>query len=102
MRISDWSSDVCSSDLFDRTIIMSNEDSSRFRRLAARRPAGVVEAHAIDEFDGRVRRFEFVELLLNFDALAFPRSEARRVGKECVSTCSSRGSPCHSKTKTER
>src|SRR3546814_19502765 len=28
------------------------------------------------------------------------RSEERRVGKECVSTCSSRGSPCHYKKKT--
>src|SRR3546814_13973390 len=26
-----------------------------------------------------------------------PRSEERRVGKECVSTCRSRGSPYHSK-----
>src|SRR3546814_12597262 len=26
-----------------------------------------------------------------------PRSEERRVGKECVSTCRSRGSPCHYK-----
>src|SRR3546814_20614357 len=32
------------------------------------------------------------------DVIAF-RSEARRVGKECVSTCSSRGSPSHSKKK---
>src|SRR3546814_16743383 len=28
-----------------------------------------------------------------------PRSEARRVGKECVSTCRARGSPYHKKTK---
>src|SRR3546814_16603276 len=30
-----------------------------------------------------------------------PRSEERRVGKECVSTCSSRWSPYHSKKKTK-
>src|SRR3546814_12804849 len=30
------------------------------------------------------------------------RSEARRVGKECVSTCNSRGSPDHEKTKKRR
>src|SRR3546814_16899093 len=29
-----------------------------------------------------------------------PRSEERRVGKECVSTCRSRWSPYHSKKKT--
>src|SRR3546814_11142809 len=28
------------------------------------------------------------------------RSEERRVGKECVSTCRSRRSPCHKKKKT--
>src|SRR3546814_17263920 len=38
---------------------------------------------------------------LNFagDQEDFTRSEARRVGKECVSTCRSRGAPYHSKTK---
>src|SRR3546814_18893033 len=30
---------------------------------------------------------------------AAKRSEARRVGKECVSTCRSRGSPCPKKKK---
>src|SRR3546814_19435558 len=32
---------------------------------------------------------------------ASTRSEERRVGKECVSTCRSRWSPYHSKTKTQ-
>src|SRR3546814_16222254 len=32
--------------------------------------------------------------------LAAPRSEERRVGKECFSTCRSRWSPYHSKKKT--
>src|SRR3546814_11013291 len=31
-----------------------------------------------------------------------PRSEERRVGKECVSTCRSRWSPYHSKKKTKK
>src|SRR3546814_16651274 len=30
------------------------------------------------------------------------RSEERRVGKACVSTCRSRGSPCHSKKQTKK
>src|SRR3546814_14751554 len=30
------------------------------------------------------------------------RSEERRVGKECVSTCRSRGSPSHSKKKNHK
>src|SRR3546814_17318128 len=32
-------------------------------------------------------------------SVSSPRSEERRVGKECVSTCSSRWSPYHSKKK---
>src|SRR3546814_18952088 len=34
--------------------------------------------------------------------LVFVRSEERRVGKECVSTCRSRGSPYHSKKRASR
>src|SRR3546814_13450364 len=37
--------------------------------------------------------------LLRFQAAA-PRSEERRVGKECVSTCRSRWAPCSSKKNT--
>src|SRR3546814_15880310 len=33
------------------------------------------------------------------DAQAIQRSEERRVGKECVSTCRSRGAPYHKKKK---
>src|SRR3546814_13192923 len=35
----------------------------------------------------------------NRDLVDYPRSEERRVGKECVGTCSSRWSPYHSKKK---
>src|SRR3546814_11116140 len=76
MRISDWSSDVCSSDL-----------PCRSRRRASRQgwwappPSGSSRP---------CRRSPM------------PRSEERRVGKECVSTCRSRWSPYHSKkTKTK-
>src|SRR3546814_17702877 len=41
-----------------------------------------------DELDG-------VEGLESHAILTEPRSEERRVGKECVSTCSSRWSPLH-------
>src|SRR3546814_19587393 len=37
----------------------------------------------------------------DIDGLLIPRSEERRVGKECVSTCRSRWSPYHSKKKTK-
>src|SRR3546814_14145751 len=101
MRISDWSSDVCSSD------------------LAA--PADVAAAEAVGEGDlvdcgisGVARFFQGVagrgdrehaaargdELAVLFrrarleDARA-GRSEERRVGQACVSTCRSRWSPYH-------
>src|SRR3546814_12326243 len=100
MRISDWSSDVCSSDL-------------------ARTPNGPLghgyEAalHGFLEYDrkkGSLTRFDLVALGdvwgrwgdANGKSMAVERpgrnpvlvrSEARRVGKECVRTCKSRGSP---------
>src|SRR3546814_13700409 len=40
-----------------------------------------------DKFDAKAQNFIHV--------VAENRSEERRVGKECVSTCSSRWSPCH-------
>src|SRR3546814_12887545 len=79
MRISDWSSDVCSSDL-------------RSRRAAHGSPARTVRTAPAfrSEHDCRARAFQS---LLSGDR----RSEERRVGKECVSTCRSRWSPYHSK-----
>src|SRR3546814_10389485 len=78
MRISDWSSDVCSSDLSPcRWRHRSAGHRSRPERKArgtvpcARLLTGVTKAG-----DGN-------------------RSEERRVGKECVSTCRSRWSPYH-------
>src|SRR3546814_20591000 len=104
MRISDWSSDVCSSDLefercragtalgaVDDDIVRENaglqhglDDCHELPRLADAK----LEPHRlalrqfaqtpneVDELDGRAER-----------------TEERRVGKECVSTCRSRWSP---------
>src|SRR3546814_9564794 len=66
MRISDWSSDVCSSDLLP---------------LKARRPIPPKSSSPVPS--GRAAR------------ASRKRSEERRVGKECVSTCRSRWSPYH-------
>src|SRR3546814_14955170 len=106
MRISDWSSDVCSSDLY-----FANT-------------AGLPESKRIDQGykpdedwdqpmftvftqDGdTVRHFWSTELVYvpeetgqnhRAEDLVDPlwRSEERRVGKECVSTCRSRWSPDH-------
>src|SRR3546814_7390254 len=80
MRISDWSSDVCSSDLKLARGFLPVRTHSRhhlanpdFRAAVANSLAS--EAKAVDAYAAR--------------------SEERRVGKECVSTCRSRWSPSH-------
>src|SRR3546814_9956856 len=110
MRISDWSSDVCSSDLLDRFEIehrfvdyrderqpsdtllawrdalggwdaMVNKSSTTWRNLPQARKAPGSDA------EWKLLLREYPQLLR--------RSEERRVGKECVSTCRSRWSPSH-------
>src|SRR3546814_4204846 len=78
MRISDWSSDVCSSDLL-HALVGDAAPASHAHAVGAL-------AHAAK---GRVDLGDLG------DRAATQRSEARRVGKECVSTCRSRWSPYH-------
>src|SRR3546814_2356034 len=82
MRISDWSSDVCSSDL---CVLGLNENKGQRIKLRIR----------TDDLKG-FRKILTIKKVL-FHELA--RSEERRVGKECVSTCRSRWSPHNSKKK---
>src|SRR3546814_8641611 len=97
MRISDWSSDVCSSDLSIPvpTTYANGSIPSVQRRSGRETKPAFFAANPSN--------------LLQFPALASthnheppaplchhgPRSEERRVGKECVSTCRSRWSPYH-------
>src|SRR3546814_14223880 len=100
MRISDWSSDVCSSDL---EVFDPYDDRNNVTVDEARSVYETYQSHH-DEI-GRVERdfgvtIDGVEANPNRIAQAnrdFPdiRSEERRVGKECVSTCRSRWSPYH-------
>src|SRR3546814_15424021 len=87
MRISDWSSDVCSSDLsFARDFrspsaggqcaTMKSRTSWRNESYSAPNPSSIL------------------------NPLYDLRSEERRVGKECVSTCRSRRSQYHKKKNT--
>src|SRR3546814_11282904 len=105
MRISDWSSDVCSSDLLvvvpvadqkkgkeagqfpeegdlDKISRQDNAEHRAHERLQEREKAryGIGRRHII----ARVEAHERAD-----------RSEERRVGKECVSTCRSRWSAYH-------
>src|SRR3546814_8307277 len=82
MRISDWSSDVCSSDLaLQRPLLCRRECNAQT----------VVDGdHAIARLSSRLA--DAVDLPALLDQV---RSEERRVGKECVSTCRSRWSPYH-------
>src|SRR3546814_4493407 len=80
MRISDWSSDVCSSDL-KRLLQQTVAAYERSLTMTQNRYNAGVAAQA----DVEVSRAQ----------LENGRSEERRVGKECVSTCRSRWSPYH-------
>src|SRR3546814_7948761 len=83
MRISDWSSDVCSSDL---TSI--SHKTTTITMAAVNQP--------VRERVQLPNRMQHVHFLVDRQCeLSFQRSEERRVGKECVSTCRSRWSRYH-------
>src|SRR3546814_16654701 len=105
MRISDWSSDVCSSDLraggqhcaIPRAavveILHDNNQTLRISGVGGARIATI-----------RNLRHSMIDLedVLGLEPMKeggkrtiVVRSEERRVGKECVSTCRSRWSPYH-------
>src|SRR3546814_14434425 len=86
MRISDWSSDVCSSDL------AAPNNTQRFAEVP---PLGV-KVHRGLTHDGLGKYLSQVITKAPGPTDDIVRSEERRVGKECVSTCRSRWSPYHS------
>src|SRR3546814_19187943 len=100
MRISDWSSDVCSSDLGftplappflsgRSTAGLTGVDHLEARQVPLR-PA------AADALPGRQVMGGLGDVGgMVADALDVLRSEERRVGKECVGSCRSRWSPYH-------
>src|SRR3546814_11595084 len=115
MRISDWSSDVCSSDLpvagntarpqYRLDATAAHQVLARRAQFTARYQCRRQQRHHLI---ARARRdLQIVQLLLALHPRLFDdpvqlrqravatqrRSEARRVGKECVSTCSTSGAP---------
>src|SRR3546814_11621474 len=103
MRISDWSSDVCSSDLVRRPLVQLGGRAGLLDATLVQHQDAVGERHRLflvvrdEQHGGRYRVQDF----LQFAAQRLARSEERRVGKECVSTCRSRWSPYHIKKKKE-
>src|SRR3546814_21200739 len=88
MRISDWSSDVCSSDLDADRVVEGLGVDWRTLDIAIKPYPACRFAHAaVDALIG-LRHQHHLELNQI-------RSEERRVGKECVSTCRSRWSAIH-------
>src|SRR3546814_21040664 len=104
MRISDWSSDVCSSDLTSCAAFM-HDRVQQGDTLTISQPRNLFalarDARRSILFAGGIGVtpiLAMAERLAQIDApfeLHSCRSEERRVGKECVSTCRSRWSPYH-------
>src|SRR3546814_20981783 len=102
MRISDWSSDVCSSDLFGFTLTRNLEDWFY-------NAGGMIQSpQDVAPYAERIRTGDLPKpavLIFGVDPWWLKegntpegwldRSEERRVGKECVSTCRYRWSPYH-------
>src|SRR3546814_19365183 len=108
MRISDWSSDVCSSDLNIRdcnwremivahlALGVSGDDLAHSKRIIV-----IAEAEElVHPFTPAVGKLSALRSAAGYQHTvrteqAANRSEERRVGKECVSTCRSRWTPYH-------
>src|SRR3546814_12436430 len=104
MRISDWSSDVCSSDLKAISGQTNESNDAFWEAIQALQGCGLIEfvQHLVeaDTDDAEIivpmpqdcgtDDERAVHAAMRSAAL---RSEERRVGKECVSTCRSRWSP---------
>src|SRR3546814_14225634 len=106
MRISDWSSDVCSSDLY-----VDSTDWKRVVPCAPAKPATAscrpitthretIDVAGTDAVALTVEDAAWGPILEHESdgsslALRWTRSEERRVGKVCVSTCRTRWSPYH-------
>src|SRR3546814_16330671 len=89
MRISDWSSDVCSSDLGLSSFSDPPSAAMRSPRPDKPLPKPVTPPRPSSETVSCTPP----------SAVVSQRSEERRVGKECVSTCRSRWSQYHKKKK---
>src|SRR3546814_18077776 len=127
MRISDWSSDVCSSDLpeFRTTLdniastlgsynqtyvdVYGHTDSTgadahnmTLSRNRAESVAGYLSTHGVARARIGTQGFGETQPVADNATHAGRRSEASRGGEECVSTCNYRWSPYHQTKKTRQ
>src|SRR3546814_3055194 len=103
MRISDWSSDVCSSDLLEQAS-KRNRRAISDGRVSLSQGVFTTLPFADDSFD-RILAVNVIYFWYDMPRVLSEihrvlrakgrRSEARRVGEACVSTCRSRWSPYH-------
>src|SRR3546814_9346089 len=90
MRISDWSSDVCSSDLTAPGVSATEIRIELSPDLSGTRGCGEIPDQTVPEESDTNRTYRVLKDFFNQK-----RAEERRVGKECVSTGRSRGSTWH-------
>src|SRR3546814_12119839 len=111
MRISDWSSDVCSSDLPHHRHQVALPAPAGHRGEARTLP-GADPVHRQPQRLRSTMELILLQKVTNLGGLGDKvnvkpcygrnRSEERRVGKECVSTCRARWSPYHEKKKQRK
>src|SRR3546814_9236476 len=94
MRISDWSSDVCSSDLFNFTNYLTKVSPAWKDAVGEGKSVQWPDGVGGEGNEGVASYVQQIDGSIGYVELAY-RSEERRVGKECDSTCSSRWSPYH-------
>src|SRR3546814_11418246 len=98
MRISDWSSDVCSSDLaaggtadifdLERVEVLRGPQGTLFGKNTVGGAINLISSRPTD-----TAYFKVNADVGTYGTINVRRSEERRVGKECDSTCRSRWSP---------
>src|SRR3546814_20514097 len=104
MRISDWSSDVCSSDLLDRADVHEHVFAAVIANDEAKTLLSIEEFYNAFAFTDDLRGHSAPAASASaasgtaadttaITAKTATRSDERRVGKECVSPCRSRWSP---------